>query len=337
MIFTHYNFWPVTFSTALRLCAGLVLILLAQTQVAKAGEANGCEKADINCVKTGTWEFSLAVGAGMRSNPVIVGDNLPMVLLPSIRYYGERLFVENFNVGYLLFESPQHEFNALASPSYEHMFFNEWSLGNFVIGGSGGGSIASFNASTPPISSDGDPNNSPFDPDSELIPPNGPVGEPTPKANPLPEYSLDDLHDRNLAMLGGLEYRLYAAPFYASLQVLQDVSAVHKGQEARASAMFEHSMQRHLLTANLGLIWQSAKALDYYYGIRKGEITEQFEYKAGAGASPFLRLDWHYAINKKWSWQNTLHYRRLSDSAFNSPLVNERDIVSVFFGGIYHF
>ncbi len=285
-----------------------------------------CVEETRDCIPVDTWAVSLGVGLGARSNPLEDGEPLPLVLLPSVHYYGERFFIDNLNIGYLLAQSRHQEFNVLMSPAYEHMFFNDFSIGNLVIGG--GVNSAPLMAQTV----------QPEQADSLLGEEADGVRqlEQSP-ASPAPP-STDDLHDRNLAMLAGFEYRAFSGPTYVTIQALQDISGVHKGQEVRASVLHDFVYARHWLSVSGGFIWQDARALDYYYGIRADEVDDpRLVYEADAGVSPFVRGDWHYRLTERWSLQATLHWRWLSDSATDSPLVAEDDVVTGFFGGVYHF
>lgn len=89
-----------------------------------------------DCVEVGAWRLNLGVGAGLRSNPLHSGDDIPLVLLPEVSYYGERLFVENLEMGFTLLEDSRHQLNALVTPGYDQMYFNRWDPFNFS--GAGG-------------------------------------------------------------------------------------------------------------------------------------------------------------------------------------------------------
>jgi len=104
-----------------------------------------------DCVEVGSWRVNVGMGVGMRSNPLHGGDDIPLVLLPEVSYYGERFFLENLEMGFTLFENDRHQFNALITPGYDQMYFNRWDpfnfsdAGGFTSGGPGGvgGPIAS--------------------------------------------------------------------------------------------------------------------------------------------------------------------------------------------------
>ena len=75
-----------------------LLLLLLFSQFCAAD----CEQASDSCAAVGEWKFSLSVGAGVYTNPLHGGDNIPLILIPKISYYGEQVFFENNTLGYTL-------------------------------------------------------------------------------------------------------------------------------------------------------------------------------------------------------------------------------------------
>lgn len=265
--------------------------------------------------------MSIALGAGLRENPVVGRDNIPLFLLPSVSYYGKRFSLENFNFAYLLAENQRHSLSLVSLPALEYMYFNDWSLGStsFDDSGSNPVEISSFTDNREQLDNDVSP------------------AEPS-LAEPPPRVDVDDLHKRNLALLAGLEYGLYAGPVYFGLQWLQDLSHVHEGQEVRAAASYEWHYGNNLLRTSAGLLWKSHEAMDYYYGIRADEVEDtRLVYEASAGASYFARISWQKKLSKHWSLNSAVYYRKMSDAAAASPIVDKDYISSVFFGGAYHF
>lgn len=88
-----------------------------------------------NCVEVGAWRVNLGLGLGMRGNPLHGGEDIPLVLLPEVSYYGERFFLKNLEMGFTLFEDDRHQLNALITPGYDQMYFNRWDPFNFSDAG----------------------------------------------------------------------------------------------------------------------------------------------------------------------------------------------------------
>lgn len=112
--------------------AGLFLSLFAVMQQAVADDEPRGPKCVGDCVPVGQWQFNLALGAGLRQNPLHHKSDTPLIVLPEVSYYGERFFLKNFELGFTLFEDPRHQFHLLLTPSTDQMYFNRWDPLNFT-------------------------------------------------------------------------------------------------------------------------------------------------------------------------------------------------------------
>jgi outer membrane protein len=111
----------------------VAVALLAIALLTKTAQAElGCQG---DCVPIGEWQFSLSVGLGSRTNPVLGQDDVALYLVPKFSYYGERFFVDSYDIGYTLIDQPSHQVNALLiSPGFEQSYFTDWTLTNVGIG-----------------------------------------------------------------------------------------------------------------------------------------------------------------------------------------------------------
>lgn len=281
-------------------------LLSSTTQHAFASDEDWhCSESDPECVPIGEWMITVGVGIGMRTNPIVNGKDIPLFILPEIRYYGERFFIDTYTAGLTLAEFNQQMINVVGTIGFDQIYFKSRSIGNFVIE-SGAFSV-----------SDDDPDQ---------------------QSSGDPEIDFDRLHSRDTAGLAGLEYSYYNQYWDLSLQLLQDVTGVHEGQEIRAGLAHFFSIAGELFEVAGGFSWQSEKLLQYYYGVELSEVDSPLlAYQANDGVSPFFRLDWRRPIANRWSWQATLHYRWLSEEISGSPLVEENSVVTFHLGGVYHF
>lgn len=111
---------------------GVLLSLFAVMQQAVAEDASPALKCVNDCVPVGQWQFNLALGAGLRQNPLLHKSDTPLILLPEVSYYGERFFLKNLEFGFTLFESTRHQLHLLGTPSIDQMYFNRWDPLNFT-------------------------------------------------------------------------------------------------------------------------------------------------------------------------------------------------------------
>ena len=280
-----------------------------------AGMPPDCRQASADCVVVGEWQVSVGLGAGIRTNPVIDSDNIPLVLLPEISYYGERFFLDNLDFGYTLHQSDTQMLNMLLTPGYDQLFFNRWDPQNFFVDST---------LSTATLSSD----RGSFAPEQT-------VGE---KWVADDTVDLDKLHKRRMAAMAGFDYSAHFGQMEWYAQALQDVTDVHNGHELRIGVGKVWRQGDNDFALAGGVIWQSADLLHYYYGVGAYEVTRpSAAYQAPSGTSGFIRFDWSRPISERWSWRGTVQYKKLSSSIAESPLVDRNNVITAFIGGVYHF
>ncbi|TQV75996.1 MipA/OmpV family protein [Exilibacterium tricleocarpae] len=285
---------------------GLSLMLLSLTGWPVLAADNGCDKDDPNCVQVGTWQFSLAVGLGARSNPVEGGDTIPLVLVPQFSYYGDRFFIDNLDFGYTLYDSPKQSFSLIASPGYDRVFFQRNDLQNFFVESAGL--------------------------QTSLGLPGTGLGFVDDDLGDEERLNLQVLRERErrVTYLGGLEWSYGFDGAQLQFNYLHEVTGEHHGDEARLALAIPLYSQRWQLAATLGATWKSDRLVSYYYG-------EKRLYEPGSAVNPFARVSYTRPLNEKWTLRIFGHYQKLGSSIANSPIVEEDDVLTVFVGGVYSF
>lgn len=322
------------------LMAGL-LSALFWVPIAGAADPH-CQEHPSDCIAVGEWQVSLGVGLGGRTNPLVGGDDIPVLLLPQASYYGERFFFDTTTVGFTLLETPRQSLSLVSTLGLDHMYFNDLSLGNFVIEGAGGSYALSAAPSEQNVTDDmivpEDNTNTPNTTDKD-----GPSEFFHKTVNATSErgdlVTLDNLSPRRMAVLGGLEYSVYYQNTGLSLQALSDLIAVHGGQEVRFGVDHRFQQGQNEYTLAGGFVWQGDELVDYYYGLDAGEVEQapELQYQADDSVTPYLRLDWRRPLSKRWTLQATLHQKWFGSAIKDSPLVDRSGSSTVFIGGIYHF
>lgn len=281
-----------------------------------------CESDEAGCVEVGTWDISLGIGAGVRTNPVEDGDDIPLVLIPQVNYNGERFFIQNLDMGIYLWESESQQLNVLLTPSYDQVYFDRWNPSNF------------FTDSNALVSSGVDKNGNgdylgpdvtEIDGGTELVSPG------------FKEVSTRSLRNRRTAGFAGIEYQFSLESVDVQLQYLSEFTGLHQGQEARLSLAKHWGSGRHHVITSLGAVWQSSEVVNYYYGLNTAEADERGPYAADAAVSALVRLDWNYELTERWDLRLLASYRHLPDEISASPLINDNKVITVFVGGVYHF
>ena len=97
------------------------LLLAALLVLATAGPAlaSDCNGPSEDCVPVGGWNFSLSLGAGVRTNPVVHESDIPLVVIPQISYYGKHFFLDNLDGGVTLLDTDSMTLSLIASPGYD--------------------------------------------------------------------------------------------------------------------------------------------------------------------------------------------------------------------------
>jgi outer membrane protein len=266
--------------------------------------AFACEPPQ-ECLLPNSWQIGVAVGLGVRSNPLVDGDNVPLLLLPDIAWYGDAAYFDNGEFGYQWVETKTHAFETFIHLDEERSFFTFWSPTNIFLPSSGLDILS---------------------PGSE------------PVLQPPAEISINDIASRKWAINGGLRwhYKQKSGEWQISLE--KDISGVHKGEKLQLSYQHNWQWQDWRIALKSTAIWKSEKLSDYYYGISaRDNVSSQFYYHAEAGWQPKLSLQVQHPISSSWLWLLSASYQKLHSGITNSPLVREKDVQSVFSGVAYRF
>lgn len=295
-VFNHLFFYLPSFC----LC-GLLLV-----NTVKASELiQPCDKVNENCVQTGSFNFAISIGAGIRTNPLFDSSDIPLVLLPEISYYGDRFFIENLDFGYTLLDRSNSSLGLIATPSYDSVFFNRWDPGNLFVDLSSG-----TGADSVPIEE-------------------GNVEDNSPPINP------DELDQRKFSYLAGIEYHHWFKNSLLQLSVLSDITNTHSGKEIRFA--YAYNVSQNLATT-FGFTWKDKNLSDYYYGVKRDESVDYpGAYKANHSLTPFVRISFNRQTFDRDSWRFSIEYQRLDSQISNSPIVNDDYILTIYAGKTFRF
>lgn len=270
-------------------------ISLALGQNARATEEgfwrNGCDAPSEDCVAVGHWNFDASLGAGVRTDPVVYEAAIPLVVIPHVSYYGKRVFIEDLDFGITVRESKASTLSLIASPAYDRVFFYRSDLQNIFVTGL---PAASGGGSTP-------------------TPP-----------QPFPA------RPRRWAYLAGPEWTFGTHGATGQLDLLHEITGHSHGNEARAALDIPLVESTNSLSAKVGLTWESAAIVTYYYGAPG-------VYQAGGSLNPFVKLGYSRPLSGKWRLLAFVHCERLGNAIADSPIVNARYVVTVFAGANYAF
>jgi MipA family protein len=262
-----------------------------------------CTASTDECVAVGTWSFSVALGGGVRTNPVVHGRDIPLVLVPQFSYYGKRFFIDNLDPGVTLFDGESNTLSLVASPGYDRVFFYRSDLQNFFA----------FS----PMSFTGG---------------NGATNRPTPVLQEVPatSHSLPQ-PARKVTYLAGPEWTFKHGKLTGQVDFLHEITGHTHGEELRAAlGMPFGSLLGGDLNARAGITWKSASTVNYYYGYPG-------LYQAGWALNPFIKLGYSRPLSRKWKLDAFLHEERLGSAISDSPIVDRHYVTTAFIGATYIF
>jgi MipA family protein len=264
---------------------------------AEAFAEGDCATASDECVPVGGWSLSVALGAGVRTNPLVHGQDIPLVIVPQFSYYGKRFFIDNLDPGVTLFEGESNTLSLVASPGYDRVFFYRSDLQNLFIGATTG----VVGGHTALVSS-----------------------RPTPQsAEPLPDRS------RKVTYLAGPEWTFKHAGISGQLDYLHEITGRNHGDEIRAALGIPlGTAVGGAWSVNLGATWKSAAVVKYYYGYPG-------LYSPGWALDPFVKLGYSRALSSQWTFGAFVHCERLGNAIADSPIVDRHYVTTAFVGATY--
>jgi len=304
----------------------LILIVLFtlcnNSQVLAATDLSVAEKAEIQKAideyQERPWELGLAAGYGVRTNPLINSDDIPMYAVINAAWFGDWFFFDNGDLGVTVHESEKLSVSFIAHINDERAVF-EW-LNNSTLG-------IQF---TPEAGGD-------------FSPPINESDEAAESSSSSPELTEEEreqieIPKRSLAVDGGLEIGYAGDWGDLQLQILTDLSFAHKGAEVWASYAYPWQHGNWKIVPSIGVNWKSHNLLNYYYGVRNSEAEfNRPAYTARSGFNGFVKLSAAYHFNDHWGVVGVAKYETLSRSIRRSPIVDQNSIETLFIGLMYKF
>lgn len=280
--------------------SSLFALVVSCCQASCALAADDCAGPATDCVAVGHWNFSVALGAGVRTNPLVHGTDIPLVVIPQFSYYGKRLFIENLDLGVTLLEGDTQTFSLVASPGYDRVFFYRTDLQNIFLGGlpGSGSSAGGTNVATP--------------------------GSPAQKPQEFPS------RPRQVTYLAGPEWTFKYDRVSGQVDLLHEITGRNHGDEIRAALAVPMTGPRNPVTATFGITWKSAAIVNYYYGAPN-------IYEGGSAVNPFVKLGYTRQLTRHWRLTALAQYESLGKAIADSPIVAQHYVATVFAGATYGF
>jgi outer membrane protein len=277
---------------------------------------------DEACIEKSSWQLGLAFGVGVKTNPLVDGDDIPLVILPDVAWYAEKAYFDNGELGYQWISQPKFAFETFLTLDRESAFFRFLHPAN-ILSPTEGSSVSSPNLPESPTSPDF---SGPTDSANED------------RLNNQRKLSIDEVANRKWAVNGGLRGHYFSTVGEWQLALLQDISNVHKGQLVALQYSRKWLWRDFQIRLRLGTDWKSAALIDYYYGVSKRDTSlTEYYFNGKSGWQTYLSINVLKPINENWSWLAKMSYRRLPNSLTDSPLIEKNSVRNVFLGVAYRF
>lgn len=140
-----------------------------------------------------------------------------------------------------------------------------------------------------------------------------------------PQQQTLTVGQRHTTYLAGPEWLFRHRDFIGQVSALYEVTGRHKGYEVRAAVSAPLVQSKQSLVASTGVTFKSAATVDYYYGVPD-------LYRPDAALSPFVKLSYSLPLSERWTLTAFVHYEYLDDTIVDSPIVNDREVVTAFAG-----
>jgi outer membrane protein len=259
------------------------------------------------------WRFGIGVGYGTRTNPLVLSEDIPILVDLDIAWFGKRWFFDNFDLGFQLADNRVFTANAVARVNSDRVFFGKTNIRyvNFTI--AAGGDEVPFTPAPAPGR-----------------PTNGPTVEPEPQKLEVP--------DRDYAIEMGLEMLFGGDWGQATLRGFHDVSQTHEGFEISADYSYRWTRGRFSVSPLVGLAYKSDDLSNYYWGVNPKEAGATLQpYQAKGGVDWEAGLRTNYFLTKTLRLAISADYERLHDSVAESPIVEDDHVIGYFAGVAWQF
>ncbi|WP_334019283.1 MipA/OmpV family protein [Alteromonas sp. S015] len=268
--------------------------------------ALACENKLV-CIEEGNWSVGVAFGAGVRTNPLVDGDAIPLIILPDVAWYGEHAYFDNGEFGYQWQPNQDLTTEVFLRVNTERAYFSFWQPSNVFLLTNSVDSV-----STPRPGED--------------------------IQGPSRYISVNDIARRDWSLDAGFRTNWFNGRDRWSFTLSHDALSVHKGFSATGRYQHDFKWQDWVLTAHFSVTYKSSNLVDYYYGIKQRDTEDKtLWYSAGStlqfsGGLLFIR-----PINQQWHWLGRTQISSLGSGMTNSPLVSKRFVANIFFGVGYRF
>lgn len=148
---------------------------------------------------------------------------------------------------------------------------------------------------------------------------------------------LAGIQTRQWSLAGGAGLELFGDWGQFKTSVFHDLLHRNNGTGANAEYQYPFHFGGWTLTPGIGLRWENAALVNYYYGVSPAEaIPGRPAYSPGSAISPYASIGLSTAISEHWQFRGYLQYLRFASTIHDSPIVGRSGSPSIFIGFVYN-
>ncbi len=254
-------------------------------------------------IEKSTIHTSITLGFGGIENPVLNAENVTSPILPSLAYYGDNWYFDDFSLGYSLVETKHFFVDLLGRFNDDGFFFELDGIDKLFATG-----IVSAS-----------PGNAPT----------------IPSASPIFLTPIK----RDLSYMAGVSsaYNAYD-DIWLSAAYLHDVTNVHNGYEIMFNGYKVFELFSGVAGVEFGVTYKNEELIDYYYTVAATESQTRLpRYDLDSALNYHFKVSYEYPISESLSLDLKLKHTWLDSNLANSYMINKNGYFSGFTGITYHF
>ncbi len=250
-------------------------------------------------ITTDELKMSVSLGVGVISNPLYGADNIPLVVVPQVAYYGQNWFFDNGRLGYSFIQSDTHSISFVSEINPESRFFIDWHPQNIF-----------------PLTTMS----------------NNEILESQDVESPR-QININNIQKRRVVLDAGVSYVFVKQQQIFSAQLLHDVNSVYNSYRGSLQWQYHFDLKLLKLKSTLGVNYKSAKLNNYFYGLNSAEFSYG-KIEVGSSWQPYAKIDARWPVGKANALRFHLAY--YDYSAMDSSPLFEHDYSMTAFIGFEH-
>lgn len=250
-------------------------------------------------ITTDELKMSVSLGVGVISNPLYGADNIPLVVVPQVAYYGQNWFFDNGRLGYSFIQSHTHNISFVSEINPESRFFIDWHPQNIF-----------------PLTTMS----------------NNEILESQDVESPR-QININNIQKRRVVLDAGVSYVFVKQQQVFSAQLLHDVNSVYNSYRGSLQWQYHFDLKLLELKSTLGVNYKSAKLNNYFYGLNSAEFSYG-KIEVGSSWQPYAKIDARWPVGKANALRFHLAY--YDYSAMDSSPLFEHDYSMTAFIGFEH-